>query len=159
MTEIIEADLAAPEHAKALVQLMSEYAQDPMGGGADLPAYVKANLAEALRKRPSVHVVLALVDKQPAGLAVCIEGFSTFACKPLLNIHDIIVSQAYRGQGLSRLLLQKAEAIAVALGCCKVTLEVLEGNRIAQAAYRREGFAGYELDPDMGKAMFCQKKL
>jgi len=159
MTEIIKVDLALPEHAKALVRLMDEYARDPMGGGEGLSDFAKANLAAELHKRATVHAVLALVDKQPAGLAVCIEGFSTFACKPLLNIHDIIVSQPYRGKGLSTLLLQKVEAIAMELGCCKVTLEVLEGNRIAQAAYRRAGFAGYELDPAMGKAMFWQKKL
>lgn len=159
MNEIIKADLARPEHAQALVQLMQEYALDSMGGGQALPDHVQANLAAELHKRAAVHVVLALVDRQPAGLAVCIEGFSTFACKPLLNIHDMIVSQRYRGQGLSMLLLQKAEAIAYELGCCKVTLEVLEGNRIAQSAYRRAGFAGYELDPAMGKAMFWQKKL
>jgi len=159
VTEIIKANLENPEHAQALVQLMSEYALDPMGGGQALSDHVKANLATELNKRRSVHVVLALVAKQPAGLAVCIEGFSTFSCKPLLNIHDMIVSQAFRGRGLSRLLLQKAQAIAIELSCCKVTLEVLEGNRVAQAAYRREGFAGYELDPAMGKAMFWQKKL
>lgn len=159
MTEIINANLASPEHARALVQLMNEYALDPMGGGQALPGHVQANLAAELHERKSAHVILALVDEQPAGLAVCIEGFSTFACKPLLNIHDIIVSQSFRGKGLSRLLLQKAEAIAVELGCCKVTLEVLEGNRIAQAAYRSVGFSGYELDPAMGKAMFWQKKL
>ncbi len=37
--------------------------------------------------------------------------------------------------------LQKAEAIAVTLGCCKLTLEVLEGNKLAQAAYIANGFA------------------
>ena len=159
MAEIIKANLAMPEHADALVQLMSEYALDSMGGGQALSTFVKANLAAELNKRASVHVILAFVNGRPAGLANCIEGFSTFACKPLLNIHDIIVSRNFRGKGLSGLLLQKAEAIAVELGCCKVTLEVLEGNHLAQAAYRGAGFAGYELDPAMGKAMFWQKKL
>ena len=40
-----------------------------------------------------------------------------------------------------------------------LTLEVLEGNKVAQAAYRASGFAGYELDPEVGRAMFWQKKL
>ena len=31
------ADLALPQHAAALVQLLDEYAQHPMGGGAALP--------------------------------------------------------------------------------------------------------------------------
>jgi hypothetical protein len=40
-----------------------------------------------------------------------------------------------------------------------MTLEVLEGNRVAQAVYKSQGFAGFELDPKMGKAMFWQKLL
>jgi hypothetical protein len=40
-----------------------------------------------------------------------------------------------------------------------MTLEVLEGNIIAQAAYTSCGFASYKLDPRMGKAMFWEKKL
>ena len=52
-----------------------------------------------------------------------------------------------------------AEAIALSLGCCKLTLEVLEGNTVAHAAYKACGFAGYELAPNIGKAMFWQKKL
>lgn len=159
MVEVVEADLSLPAHAEALTELMDAYAKDPMGGGQSLSNYVKANLPTELSKRKSAHVILAFVDAKPAGLIVCLEGFSTFACKPLLNIHDVIVASPYRGRGLSKLLLQKAEAIAVELGCCKLTLEVLEGNHVAQAAYKAFGFSGYELDPQMGKALFWEKKL
>ncbi|MBD2035476.1 GNAT family N-acetyltransferase [Phormidium sp. FACHB-592] len=159
MIEIIEADLNVPAHAKAMVQLMDEYALDPMGGGNGLSDYVKAHLPAELAKRKAAHVILAFVDTQPTGLVVCLEGFSTFACQPLLNIHDVMVATPYRGMGLSKLLLQKAEAIAISLGCCKLTLEVLEGNQVAQAAYRACGFSGYELNPQMGKALFWEKKL
>jgi GNAT superfamily N-acetyltransferase len=159
MIEILDADLSLPDHANALVELMNAYALDPMGGGQGLSDYAKANLPAELAKRESAHVILAFVDTEPAGLVVCLEGFSTFACKPLLNIHDVIVAPPYRGKGLSKLLLQKAEAIAIALGCCKLTLEVLEGNKVAQAAYQSFGFRGYELDPQIGKAMFWEKKL
>ena len=54
---------------------------------------------------------------------------------------------------------ETAQRIARQRGCCKVTLEVLEGNTSAQAAYRRAGFEGYQLDPVMGRAMFWQKWL
>ncbi len=157
--EIIEAALTLPEHAAAVVQLLDAYAQDPMGGAQGLADDVKAALPTELAKRPSAHVILALVDTQPAGLAICFEGFSTFACKPLLNIHDMVVAAPYRGRGLSKRLLQKAEDIALRLGCCKLTLEVLEGNHVAQAAYQSFGFRGYELDPRMGKALFWEKSL
>ncbi len=159
MIEIVEADLSLPSHADAMVQLMDEYALDPMGGGKGLSDYVKANLRAELAKRFAAHVILAFADAEPAGLVVCLEGFSTFACKPLLNIHDVIVALPYRGRGLSKLLLQKAEEIALDLGCCKLTLEVLEGNHVAQSAYKACGFSGYELNPQMGKALFWEKKL
>jgi GNAT superfamily N-acetyltransferase len=159
MIGIVKADLNVPAYADAVVRLMNEYALDPMGGGEGLSDYAKANLAAELTKRKTAHVVLALVDAEPAGLLVCFEGFSTFACKPLLNIHDVIVALPHRGKGLSKLLLQKAEDIAIGLGCCKITLEVLEGNHTAQAAYRSFGFNGYELNPQMGKALFWEKKL
>ena len=159
MIEIFEADLNLPAHAKAMVQLMDAYAIDPMGGGQGLSNYAKTNLPVELAKRKSAHVILVFCDSEPAGLVVCLEGFSTFACKPLLNIHDVVVALPYRGRGLSKLLLKKAEAIALDLGCCKLTLEVLEGNHIAQSAYNAFGFSGYELNPQMGKALFWEKKL
>ncbi len=159
MIDIVKADLGLSAHAEAMIQLMDEYALDPMGGGQGLSEYVKANLPTELAKRKSAHVILAFVDSQPAGLVICLEGFSTFACKPLLNIHDVIIALPYRGRGLSKLLLQKAEEIAFDLGCCKLTLEVLEGNLVAQSAYKAFGFSGYELNPQMGKALFWEKKL
>jgi len=96
---------------------------------------------------------------QAAGLINCFEGLSTFLCKPLLNIHDVVVTSIHRGERLLARMLRKVEEIAVDRGCCKLTLEVLEGNTLAQAAYRSAGFLGYELDPKQGRAMFWEKKL
>jgi GNAT superfamily N-acetyltransferase len=158
-TEVIVADLSLPPHAQALVYLINRYAQDPLGGGQSLSDNVKENLPAELANRKTAHVILAFVEANPVGLLICFEGFSTFVCKPLLNIHDVFVDLPYRGRGLSRLMLQKAEEIALRLGCCKLTLEVLEGNQVAQAAYKAFGFTGYELDPKMGKALFWEKKL
>jgi ribosomal protein S18 acetylase RimI-like enzyme len=159
MITIQIADLNNPAHASAVVYLLNEYAKDDMGGGEPLSTYTQANLVKEMAKRPTIHVVLAFVDGKPAGLINCIEGFSTFACKPLLNIHDVVVLAEYRGKSISSQLLKKAQAIAESLGCCKLTLEVLQGNKLAQAAYIANGFAGYQLDPEMGGAMFWQKKL
>jgi GNAT superfamily N-acetyltransferase len=159
MTDIQIADFSNPSHASAIVYLLNEYAKDDMGGGEPLPTFTQANLVQEMAKRPTIHAAIAFVDGKPAGLINCIEGFSTFACKPLLNIHDVVVLAEFRGQGISSLLLKKAQAIAERLGCCKLTLEVLEGNKLAQAAYIANGFAGYQLDPEMGRAMFWQKKL
>lgn len=159
MIEIVTADLNLPRHADAFLALLNAYALDVMGGGSELPAYTKANLVGELQKRRTAHVILAFIEGEPAGLVNCIEGFSTFAAKPLLNIHDVMVTQAFRGRGIARMMLARAEQIAMELGCCKLTLEVLEGNAAAQALYRACGYSGYALDPTMGNALFWQKKL
>lgn len=159
MEEIVIADLSQASHAKAIFHLLNEYAKDDMGGGSELSSFVKRNLVPELRKRIGTHAVLAFVDGTPAGLAICFEGFSTFLCRPLLNIHDLVVSSGYRGRGISRRLLAKVEEIAESIGCCKITLEVLEGNAVAKNVYIASGYSGYELNPKVGKAMFWQKKL
>jgi ribosomal protein S18 acetylase RimI-like enzyme len=157
--EIVAADFARADHGKAILDLLDAYALDSMGGGEALSSYVRENLLPQLAQRPGACVVLAFVDRVPAGLVICFEGFSTFACKPLLNIHDVVVASEFRGKGLAGRMLARVEAIARQRGCCKLTLEVLEGNTAAQSAYRKLGFSGYQLDPRLGKALFWEKKL
>ncbi len=157
--EIIKADYVNKKHAKEIAALMNSYATDPMGGGKPLPEEVKNNLAQELSKLPYAFSVISYVDNVAAGLVTCFELFSTFSCKPLINIHDVIVLKEYRGNGLSHKMLRKVEKIAIYKGCCKLTLEVLEGNKVAQSSYKKQGFSDYELDPKMGKALFWQKIL
>lgn len=95
----------------------------------------------------------------PSGICNCFAGFSTFACKPLVNVHDCYVVATARGAGLCGRMLAEVERVAHERGCCKITLEVLANNQRAKAAYTRFGFAPYELDPEAGAALFWQKKL
>ncbi|RTZ71389.1 MAG: GNAT family N-acetyltransferase [Gammaproteobacteria bacterium] len=157
--EILLADYGDPDHARILIELLDEYARHPMGGGRPLSEATKGSLVSELARVPAAFSLIALVDGKPAGLANCFQGFSTFACKPLINIHDLMVSAPFRGTGLAGRLLQAVEAIARDRGCCKLTLEVLEGNHSARRSYRKAGFAAYELDPAMGQALFWEKKL
>jgi len=159
MIEIIQADLNNPAHGDALLKLLNAYAKDPMGGGEPLSEYTLNKLVPSLQQRSDVVVVLAFVNSQPVGLINCFEGFSTFACRPLLNIHDVTVLKPFRGMGISSMMLQEVESIARQRGCCKLTLEVLQNNTIAQASYRKSGFAPYQLDPEAGVALFWEKKL
>ncbi|KYJ87694.1 GNAT family N-acetyltransferase [Sulfurovum riftiae] len=156
---VVQADYHNTEDAAAIVTLMNAYALDPMGGGKALSPSVQKCLVEELSKRPYAFSVLAYVDGRPAGLVNCFEAFSTFACRPLVNIHDLVVDKAYRGLGLSRSMLEKVEEIASVKGCCKLTIEVLEGNEIAWRSYTGFGFMPYELDPKMGTAQFLQKVI
>jgi hypothetical protein len=105
-----------------------------LGGGKQLSDYVRENLAAELKKRPA-HVFLAFDSETPAGLATCIEGFSTFACKPLLNLHDLAVMPRIAARAWPGCCWQQSRK-ARKLGCCKLTLEVLEGNAVARSLYR-----------------------
>ncbi len=156
---VFEADLADPGQAAIVVRLLDAYARDEMGGGRPLSAYAKANLVPELRKRPGACVILAELGAETVGLMICLEGFSTFACRPLLNIHDVVVLGSFRGRGIAKRMLAQAEAVARRRGCCKLTLEVLDGNAPAVGLYRAFGFQGYALDPAKGEARFWQKLL
>lgn len=157
--DFIQADYADPKQRVEIPQILNAYASDPMGGGVPLSDFAKGNLVEKLSQLPQAFSVLAYADGAPAGLVNCFEGFSTFACQSLINIHDVVVLEEFRGHGLSQGMLQKVEAIARERGCCKITLEVLSNNTIAQKAYAKFGFAGYELDPTAGQALFWEKAL
>ena len=157
--DVVVANYLDEKHARDLVYLLNYYASDPMGGGEALPSHVQENLVSELARVPHAFSILCYVDGKPAGLANCFEAFSTFKCKPLINIHDLVVVSDFRGQGISQRLLQKVEELATEKGCCKVTLEVLEGNKAAQKAYLKYGFDAYQLDADNGQALFWQKAL
>lgn len=156
---ILRADYLNPQHATDLSFLLGCYAEDPMGGGTPLSDDVKENLAKKLVQQGNAFSILCYVDGQPAGLVNCFFGFSTFKCKPLVYIHDVVVIGDQRGLGLSQKMLSEVERIARDKECCKLTLEVLDGNQVAKNAYLKFGFLGYELDPKMGKALFWEKAL
>ncbi len=153
------ADYTDPLHQAALVMLLNAYASDPAGGGEPLSDFARAHLVPELAARPQAYSVLAFDGEAPVGLVNCIEGFSTFACRPLVNVHDVAVLASHRGRGIAERMLALAEIIARERGAVKMTLEVLSGNAPAIKLYQRIGYAGYQLDPAMGTAQFFQKLL
>jgi ribosomal protein S18 acetylase RimI-like enzyme len=157
--QVLPVDYQNPTHRTALVMLLDAYAQDPMGGGEPLADEVKARLCDDMAERPTVESFIAWLDNTPVGLVNCVEGFSTFKSRPLMNIHDLAVLPGHRGMGIGQALMQAAQAHAQARGCCKLTLEVLTGNARALRSYARFGFEPYTLDPAAGQASFMQKWL
>ncbi|WP_234265958.1 GNAT family N-acetyltransferase [Hydrogenophaga sp. NFH-34] len=145
--------------AAAIVQVLDAYASDPAGGAEPLSDFAKTHLVAELAARPHAFSILAFDGAQAVGLVNCIEGFSTFRCKPLVNVHDVAVMASQRGRGIAEAMLREAERIARERGAVKMTLEVLSGNAPAMRLYQRIGYAGYQLDPAMGTAQFMQKWL
>jgi len=157
--EVVPLKLSDLAQAAIWLDLLDHYASDPMGGGDGLSEYAKLHLVATMQEVPGFHGALAWLDGKAVGLIDCFAGFSTFAARPLLNVHDIVVHETVRGRGIGQALLAWAEARARQLGCCKLTLEVLSNNTRAMASYKQAGFAPYVLDPEAGHALLMQKFL
>jgi ribosomal protein S18 acetylase RimI-like enzyme len=157
--DIVQADLSRPDHQQWVLDLVDAYAADPMGNGRPLPARIKRDLIPGLQRHPTTLIFLARFQDEAVGIAVCFIGFSTFAARPLINIHDLAVLPGQRGLGIGKRLLAAVEHKARDMGCCKVTLEVLENNHRALNLYAAAGFARATYTEEAGGALFFAKPL
>ncbi len=150
--EIREADYENEQDARRVVELLDLYAQDPMGQHAPLGEEVREDLIEGLKQVPAFSL-LAFKQDEAIGLVNCLYSFSTFYARPLINIHDLMVVEAYRERGVGEKLLEAVEERARREHCCKITLEVRQDNR-AKSLYERFGFGD-----DETPMYFMTKKL
>jgi ribosomal protein S18 acetylase RimI-like enzyme len=100
------------------------------------------------------RVYISSPTARAVGAAVCFVGFSTFAGKPVVNLHDLAVLPSHRGRGIGSLLLAEVERHARERGACKVTLEVHDTNHGAKRLYEATGFG-----PWRGHTLFVTKRL
>lgn len=142
--DIKPADLKDETQARVLVDIIVSYADGPGGQGTPLSLEARANLVQGLLNHPCASVLLAFVDDQAVGTAVCVWGFSTFVGKPLVNIHDLVVLPTFQGRGIGRALLGEVERQARDQDCCKITLEVHDNNQGAKKLYRSYGFGPWD---------------
>lgn len=155
---IVEADFANIAHASGIVKVLDSYASDSIGGGKPLSENVRQNLVQALREQPNCLVLLAFVEEEPTGIAICFTGFSTFQARQLLNIHDLAVVPHLRGKGIGSALLAEVERRALDRDYCKLTLEVQEDNHRARSVYERFGFEDFVVG-DSAPSRFLSKTL
>ncbi|MEM7409883.1 MAG: GNAT family N-acetyltransferase [Myxococcota bacterium] len=143
-TQVREADLDDPAEVAAVVEIIDSYARGPGGRNQALSEAERAAMGPGLRAHPAAFVLLAYRGDGAVGVAVCVWGFSTFAGKPSLNVHDLAVLPDHQGQGVGQALLAEAERRLVARDGCKLTLEVHDSNEGAKRLYRRFGFGPWE---------------
>jgi GNAT superfamily N-acetyltransferase len=152
-------DWTNPRQTTDWLRLLDSYARDPMGGGRGLSDHARTHLVEHFGAIPHAFALLAYWKDDAVGIANCIESFSTFACAKVVNLHDFAVDPDWRGRGVGQFLMSAVESEARRIGCCKLTLEVLEGNKLALAMYQKAGFCRYQLDASAGGALFLEKNL
>lgn len=138
------ADLSNPQHVESLIAIIDSYARGPGGQNAPISALAKEKMATGLQQYGDTEVFMAFWEGEAVGIAVCKWGFSTFAGKPYINIHDLAVLPGYRGKGIGRALMREVEKRARENGCCKVSLEVHNSNEGAKKLYASEGFGPWD---------------
>lgn len=149
----VQVDLANPTHCNKLLELLNDYMEDEMGISQSMPADLGPKIIEGLKKHPAYFGFFVCVGGKFAALANCNLNYSTWAAKFLINIHDFIVSPAFRKQGVGEFLLDEIEHYAKEKGYCKVNLEVRNDNFKAQNLYKKVGYS------DCVPSMFFWQKL
>lgn len=138
--QIIEGDLNNLDHAESFLKLTAAYMADSMGGAEAWNEDQKTTVVQEMKDHPGALVLFAKADNEYVGICTCFYAYSTFLAKPLLNIHDIYVSESARVKGVGKKLIQRVEEIANKEGCGKITLEVRKDNLNARDLYKAQGF-------------------
>lgn len=139
--KIIKVNLENKEHCEKIISLLNDYMRDEMGMGSPMSEALPQKIIEGLKKHSAYLGFFVLIGNEYAALANCNLNFSTWQAKPLINIHDFIVSPKFRQQGIGVFLLSEIEDYARHKGCCKVNLEVRNDNIKAQGLYEKAGFS------------------
>jgi ribosomal protein S18 acetylase RimI-like enzyme len=154
MVKIFEVDFENQDHCKALVNLMNHYMQDEMGNHRPHDVESANRLISGLKNHCNKLCILAEINGEYVGLVNCFISFATFAARPFINIHDVVVKSNQRAKGIGRKMLEYVASKAEELDCSKITLEVREDNINAKHLYNKLGYL--ESKPPMH---FWTKKL
>ncbi|EPW7071616.1 N-acetyltransferase family protein [Vibrio parahaemolyticus] len=92
---------------------------------------------------PYFHGFISFVDNKPAGFAVCFESFSTYRAQRVMNIHDFMVSDSFRGKGVGKVQLNSIEQYCRDNDYLKITLEVGDDNVAAKKLYSSLDYKDY----------------
>ncbi len=149
-----QVDLSIKNHREALLSLMNDYMMDDMGMNAPLSINLGEKIIKGLKEQNNYLGFLLKYQGEYVSLANCFRAFSTFKAKPLINIHDFIVTPLHRKIGAGKAMLDAIAMYGEQNGFCKVTLEVRNDNEKAQRLYKKCGFV--DCDPPM---YFWQKTL
>jgi ribosomal protein S18 acetylase RimI-like enzyme len=143
--KIVKVDLENKIHSAALLHLLNDYMLDDMGIGKQMPENLGPKIVEGLKKHSGYLGFFVCIGEDFTALANCNLVFSTWKAKPLINIHDFIVSPKFRKKGIGQFLMNSIIDYAKSNGYCKINLEVRHDNIKAQNLYLKTGFV--ECDP------------
>ena len=94
---------------------------------------------EALRSSHQ-HYLCATTDSQLVGFCSVSLKHSLWCMARLTHIDELVVANEFRGHGIGRRLVERAEQIALANGCNRIELDSAYWREAAHSFYRHLGF-------------------
>jgi len=100
----------------------------------------KAFLSDRLQNDDSEIYVCETTDGNLAGFTQLYPLFSSTRMKRLWLLNDLFVDPSYRGQQVSKKLIERAKALVRATSACAMFLETEKTNMIGNNLYPKTGF-------------------
>lgn len=92
-------------------------------------------LEERIINKESVIFIAELEDQSSAGFTQLYPVFSSTRMKRLWLLNDLYVNVDYRGQGISKMLIDAAKNLCKETQGCAITLETEKSNLIGNQLY------------------------
>jgi ribosomal protein S18 acetylase RimI-like enzyme len=130
---------ARPEDVDALLELYAQLG-DARGAAPAASSAAHALIGQILADE-SRHLLVAVLDERVLGtMDLLVVPNLTHEGRPWAIVENVVVSEAVRGRGVGRALMQRLIELARAAGCYKVQLISGKHRTEAHAFYRSLGF-------------------
>lgn len=146
---------AEPSDLDDVVRLIAEF-RDWWGKSAPADAQIRL-VAERLLGDPQTDYLLAVEGDRAVGICQLRYRLSVWTGADDCWLEDLYVSEAGRGRGVGRALVEAAAERASARGCKRIELDVNEQNEAALALYLSAGFTAEPKPP--GRTLFITRSL
>lgn len=99
----------------------------------------KAFLEQRIRLGES-NIFIAFANDEAIGFTQLYPSFSSTKLKRLWILNDLYIKEAFRGQGISKLIIAKAKEFAIKTAACGILLETETSNSVGNKLYPSTGF-------------------
>jgi ribosomal protein S18 acetylase RimI-like enzyme len=148
------ARLATKDDSAEVARLLSAF-RDWQGRGDPSDASIRASV-ERLLADPDTEFLLA--GDPPAAVLQLRFRHAVWTGTDDANLEDLFVTEAARGSGIGRELVEAALARARERGCARILLDTAESNEAALRLYRSFGFKSGS-DEAGGRELFMRLRL
>ena len=149
--------LAGPSDLDAVSSLLAEF-RDWWAKSEPSDEDIRSTVGALLGEHGTQYLLAASgLGARASGVAQLRYRLSVWTGTDDCWLEDLYVSEASRGSGLGRALMEAAFEVARARGCRRMELDVNEENSAALAFYRSLGFTTEPKPP--GRTLFVARRL